>query len=58
MIILTDQQINKFQTLYYKHFGEKISKEEAYEKGMRLVNLVKVICGPDLDNKQEKLNKT
>jgi len=52
-MIISDQQITKFQTLYYEHFGEKISKEEAYEKGMKLVNLVKVVCGPDNQKKED-----
>ena len=40
---LTDQQLSKFQELYYQNFGIEISKDEALEQGMKLITLVKTI---------------
>jgi len=34
-----DQQIIKFQTLYKNRFGKEISREEACEKGEKLIRL-------------------
>ncbi len=45
-MILTDAQVTEFQTLYEKRFGEKISREEAYEGGVRLIQLLKIIYRP------------
>jgi hypothetical protein len=41
--MLTDKQIKKFQKIYQKKFGKIISKKEAYEQGIRLLNLMKII---------------
>jgi hypothetical protein len=38
----SDETIEKFQKIYFEEFGEKISKEEAYGKFLRLVNFVRV----------------
>ena len=46
MTILQTKDIEKFQQLYKKHFEEEISKEEAYEKGARLVQLMQIIYKP------------
>ncbi len=40
---LTDADITKFRLLYKKYFREEISKEEAYQKGMRLIRLMQII---------------
>lgn len=42
----TDELIEKFQRAYFEEFGEKISKEEAYEKFLRLVNFLRVTLKP------------
>jgi len=39
----SDSEIQKFQFYYYKHFGEKISKEEAIERGSDLVIFLRTI---------------
>jgi len=38
--------VSKFQQLYKKKFGEEISKEEAYEQGIKLLKLIQVIYRP------------
>lgn len=40
------KEIEKFQKIYFEEFGEKISKEDAYEKFLRLVNLLRAILYP------------
>ncbi len=40
--MLEDGEIKKFQTLYKKHFGEEISKEEAVRKGLKLIRLIQL----------------
>jgi hypothetical protein len=41
-MVLNDEQIKKFQTLYKNRFGKEISREEAYEKGVKLMRLVEL----------------
>jgi hypothetical protein len=42
--MLSAEQIKKFQVLYEQRFGKRISKQEAYEVGSKLVALVKLAC--------------
>ncbi len=44
--MLSDSQITKFQNLYQQKFGLQISKEEALEKGLKLVRLFELIYKP------------
>lgn len=53
--MLTQDQIQQFQLLYKKRFGEEISREEAIEKGMKLVDLIKLTYKPN-ENELEKTN--
>ena len=41
-----DQIINQFQKTYFEEFGQEISQKEAYEKFLRLVNLLRVVTQP------------
>lgn len=43
---LAKEDIKKFQSLYLKRFGVELTEKEAYEKGLNLVNLMKVIYKP------------
>lgn len=40
---INDEQINKFQVLYKKHFGEDITKEDVLNQGRKIVRLVEVV---------------
>ncbi len=40
---LKEEDIKKFQDIYEKEYGKKLSREEAYEAGSNLVNFAKVI---------------
>ena len=44
--MLTDQQITRFQVLWKEHFGKEISREEALEKGIKLMRLVEIVYKP------------
>jgi hypothetical protein len=43
---LTDKEISEFQRIYEKEFGVKISKQDALEQGIKLINLVKAVYQP------------
>lgn len=44
--MLSDEQITKYQTLYKNRFGIEISREEAFDKGIKLIRLVELIYKP------------
>ena len=43
---LTDEQVEQFRKLYFKRFGKEISKEDAYEQGIKLIAMLKLIYKP------------
>ncbi len=45
-MVLSDEQIKKFQNIYKDKFGKEISKEDAYEKGIKLLRLLHIIYKP------------
>lgn len=45
-MLLTPTQITRFQEIYHKRFGKKISREEALEKGIKLVRLMQIVYRP------------
>lgn len=56
---LTNEQVSQFQELWKKNFGIEITKELAYEKGVKLMRLMSIIYKPMTDNElrlvQERL---
>ena len=54
--MLTNKQVTKFQMLYQKHFGKKISKDEACDKRIKLINLIQTICCADDQQNQKENN--
>lgn len=44
--MLTDEQVSKFQTIYHNRFGKEISREDALEKGTKLVRLMQIVYQP------------
>ena len=42
-MILDDEKIIQFQTLYRKHFGKELSREDVYEKGTKLLRLMSIV---------------
>jgi hypothetical protein len=55
--MFTDEQITKFQALYKNRFGREISREEAYDKGAKLIRLVRLVYQPITEEQLIKLNK-
>jgi hypothetical protein len=45
-VTLTDKNIKQFQAIYKAQFGTDISKAEAAEQGLKLVNLLSVVYKP------------
>lgn len=42
----SDELIEKFRQTYIQEFGEEITRQQAYEKFLRLANLLRVILRP------------
>lgn len=55
--MLTTDQVTKFQMLYEKHFGKKISREEAYEQGVKLMRLVQLTYKPMTKEEYKNIQK-
>jgi hypothetical protein len=45
-MVLSDENVIAFQTLYKEQFGKDISKEEAYEQATKLLSLVSIVYRP------------
>lgn len=43
---LSDEKVIEFQKLYKEHFGKDISKEDAYENGIKLLELISILYRP------------
>ncbi|MCA9389809.1 hypothetical protein KC571_00205 [candidate division WWE3 bacterium] len=43
---ISEEKIEQFQELYLEQLGKEISKEEAYQQGVKLVRLVKILVQP------------
>ncbi len=62
-MIITDQQLNAFINLYNKTCGVRLSRQDAFEKGSKLIQLIKQLypnknlTKPNI-NKHEKHRKT
>lgn len=54
---LSDEQISEFQEIYEEHFGTEISKEDAYQNGIKLLRLVELIYKPAGEAQQAEINK-
>lgn len=47
---LTQDQIDKFKTIYLKLYGVTLNDNDAREMGGRIVGLVKTVLKPDLQS--------
>mgnify|MGYP001163406977 CR=1 FL=1 len=52
--MLSGEQITKFQIIYKNRFGKEITKEEALEKGIKLLRLLELTYKP-MTKKEYKL---
>lgn len=55
--MLTNEQVRKFQEIYKQCFGKEISKEDAYEQGVKLVRLMEIIYKPMTKEEYEMVQK-
>ena len=55
--MLSNEQITKYQTLYKKFFNKDIGREEAYEKGAKLIRLVELVYKPMTEAEYQKLQE-
>ena len=56
-MVLSDEDILKFQTLYKSELGIEISREDAYEKGIKLLRLMSVVYKPMTEKEYEFIQK-
>ena len=56
-MVLLDEDIVKFQALYKSEFGIEISREDAYEKGIKLVRLMSIVYQPMTEREHEFIEK-
>ncbi len=54
-MILSDEKIQEFQAIYKKVFGEDLSKAEAYNSAIRLLEHMKVVYRPVTKAEAEKM---
>ena len=55
---LSDEKVIEFQNLYREHFGEEISKKDACEQGIKLLQLISILYRPkDISARQIELLK-
>lgn len=55
LFMLSDEQITKYQTLYQNRYGKEISREEAYEQGVKLIRLIGLIYKPMTEEEYGRL---
>ena len=56
-MVLSDEDILKFQALYKSEFGIEISKNDAYEKGIKLLRLMSAVYKPMTEKEHELIQK-
>jgi hypothetical protein len=44
---LTDKEIAEYQRLFKDEYGIELTKDQALEKGLRLVRLLRIVLGGD-----------
>jgi hypothetical protein len=54
-MVLSDEDILSFQAIYRKRFGREISKEDAYEKGIKLLQLMSIVYQPMTEAEYQNL---
>ncbi len=55
--MLSNEQIEKYQAIYKKYYGKEISREEAYEQGIKFIRLIKLIYKPMTKEEYQILQK-
>lgn len=45
-MVLSDDDIRKFQNIYRERFGKEINKQDAYEQGIALLRMLRAVYKP------------
>ncbi len=45
-MVINDNKLDEYIAIHKKEFGTDISKQDAYEQGMKLITMLKVIYKP------------
>ena len=56
-MIISDEKLDRFIMLYRDRFGKDISRTEAYNKGIKLITLIKLCCVTNQNNQKENKYK-
>ena len=56
-MVLSDEDILKFQALYKSELGMEINREDAYEKGIKLLRLMSVVYKPMTEKEYKQIQK-
>ena len=56
-MVLSDTDITKFQALYKNELGIELNREDAYEKGVKLLGLMSAIYKPMTEKECEFIQK-
>jgi hypothetical protein len=56
-MVLSDEQVETFRKLHFKRFEREISKEDAYEQGIKLISILKLIYKPLALEEYEAIQK-
>ena len=51
--IISDEKLEAFQALWRRHFGKEIDRESAYELGIKLIEMMRLIYHPITDDEQK-----
>lgn len=55
--MISEEHLMKYQAIYKKRFCKEISREDALEKGTKLINLLKIIFKPMTKEEFDQLAK-
>lgn len=55
--MLSEQSVSNFQKLYRARFGKEITRDEAYEKGTRLLRMIELVYKPMTTAEYERLQQ-
>jgi hypothetical protein len=56
-MVLSDEDITKFQALCKSELGIEISREDAYEKGIKLFRLMSIVYKPMTEQEHQFIQK-
>ncbi len=56
-MVLSDEDILKFQALYTSELGMEINREDAYERGIKLLRLMSIAYKPMTKQEYELIEK-